>query len=139
QVLGDHVRQAGSLVAPDRLRFDFLHPRSLTEGEKEQGERLVNAEVLANAERTTGVKPYQDAIRDGAIAFFGDKYGDDVRVVSFGDFSTELCGGTHVHRTAEIGLFRIVSEASIGSGVRRIEALTGEPAIARTLDRERML
>jgi alanyl-tRNA synthetase len=139
QVLGDHVRQAGSLVAPDRLRFDFLHPRALTEGEIQQVERLVNAEVLANAERTTRVKPYQDAIRDGAIAFFGDKYGDDVRVVSFGDFSTELCGGTHVHNTAEIGLFRIVSEGSIGSGVRRIEALTGEPAIARTLDRERML
>jgi alanyl-tRNA synthetase len=139
QVLGDHVRQAGSLVAPDRLRFDFLHPQALTEDEIERVERLVNAEVLANAERTTRVKPYQDAIRDGAIAFFGDKYGDDVRVVSFGDFSTELCGGTHVHNTSEVGLFRIVSEGSIGSGVRRIEALTGEPAIARTLDRERML
>jgi alanyl-tRNA synthetase len=139
QVLGGHVRQAGSLVAPDRLRFDFLHPQALTDDELERVERLVNAEVLANAERTTQVKPYQDAIRDGAIAFFGDKYGDDVRVVSFGDFSTELCGGTHVHNTAEVGLFRIVSEGSIGSGVRRIEALTGEPAIARTLDRERML
>jgi alanyl-tRNA synthetase len=139
QVLGDHVRQAGSLVAPDRLRFDFLHPRFLTEDEKERVERLVNAEVLRNDDRTTEVRPYAEAIRDGAIAFFGEKYGADVRVVSFGDFSTELCGGTHVGHTSEVGLFRIVSEGSIGSGVRRIEALTGEPAITRTLDRERML
>jgi len=139
QVLGDHVRQAGSLVAPDRLRFDFLHPKFLTEDEKEQVELLVNAEVLRNDDRTTVVRPYADAISGGAIAFFGEKYGDDVRVVSFGGFSTELCGGTHVGHTSEVGLFRIVSEGSIGSGVRRIEALTGEPAIARTLDRERML
>jgi alanyl-tRNA synthetase len=139
RVLGDHVRQAGSLVAPDRLRFDFLHPQALTEDETEQVERLVNAEVLSNEDRSTVVKPYAEAIRDGAIAFFGDKYGDDVRVVSFGGFSTELCGGTHVGHTAEVGLFRIVSEGSIGSGVRRIEALTGEPAVARTLDRDRLL
>ena len=139
QVLGDHVRQAGSLVAPDRLRFDFLHPRSLTEDEKEQVERLVNAEVLANVERATVVKPYQDAIRDGAIAFFGEKYGDDVRVVSFDGFSTELCGGTHVHGTAEVGLFLIVSEGSIGSGTRRIEAVTGDAAVRRTLERDKLL
>jgi alanyl-tRNA synthetase len=139
QVLGDHVRQAGSLVAPDRLRFDFLHPQALSDHETERVERLVNAEVLENAERTTAVKPYQDAIRDGAIAFFGDKYGDDVRVVSFGNFSTELCGGTHVHGTAEVGLFLIVSEGSIGSGVRRIEAVTGEAAVQRALERDRLL
>ena len=139
QVLGNHVRQAGSLVAPDRLRFDFLHPKFLSEDEKEQVERLVNMEVLRNDDRTTAVQPYTEAISDGAIAFFGDKYGDDVRVVSFGDFSTELCGGTHVDHTSEVGQFRIVSEGSIGSGVRRIEALTGEPAIARTLDQDRML
>jgi alanyl-tRNA synthetase len=139
QVLGNHVRQAGSLVAPDRLRFDFLHPEVITGDEKEQVEHLVNTEVLRNEDRTTAVKPYTEAISDGAIAFFGDKYGDDVRVVSFGDFSTELCGGTHVGHTSEVGLFRIVSEGSIGSGVRRIEALTGEPAIARTLDQDRML
>jgi len=139
QVLGDHVRQAGSLVAPDRLRFDFLHPRPLTEGEKEQVERLVNAEVLANVERATVVKPYQDAIRDGAIAFFGEKYGDDVRVVSFDGFSTELCGGTHVHGTAEVGLFLIVGEGSIGSGTRRIEAITGDAAVRRTLERDKLL
>jgi alanyl-tRNA synthetase len=139
EVLGGHVRQAGSLVAPDRLRFDFLQPRALTGDELEQVEHVVNTEVLRNDDRTTAVKPYADAIGDGAIAFFGDKYGDEVRVVSFGDFSTELCGGTHVDRTSEVGLFRIVSEGSIGSGVRRIEALTGEPAIARTLEADRML
>ena len=139
EVLGSHVRQAGSLVAPDRLRFDFLQPRALTDDELEQVEHLVNNEVLRNDDRTTAVKPYADAIGDGAIAFFGDKYGDEVRVVSFGDFSTELCGGTHVDRTSEVGLVRIVSEGSIGSGVRRIEALTGEPAITRTQDQDRML
>jgi alanyl-tRNA synthetase len=139
QVLGPHVRQAGSLVAPDRLRFDFLHPEALTEDQADEVERLVNAEVLENAERTTRVKPYADAIRDGAIAFFGDKYGKDVRVVSFGDFSTELCGGTHVRQSAEVGLFRIVSEGSIGSGVRRIEAVTGDAAVQRTLERDRLL
>jgi alanyl-tRNA synthetase len=139
RVLGDHVCQAGSLVAPDRLRFDFLHPRALSEDETEQVERLVNAEVLANSERTTVIKPYQDAIRDGAIAFFGEKYGDDVRVVSFGGFSTELCGGTHVHGTAEVGLFLIISEGSTGSGVRRIEAITGDAAVRRVLERDKLL
>jgi alanyl-tRNA synthetase len=139
QVLGPHVRQAGSLVAPDRLRFDFLHPEALTEDQADEVERLVNAEVLENVERTTQVKPYTDAIRDGAIAFFGDRYGDDVRVVSFGNFSTELCGGTHVRQSAEVGLFRIVSEGSIGSGVRRIEAVTGDAAVQRTLERDRLL
>ena len=139
QVLGPHVRQAGSLVAPDRLRFDFLHPRALTEDQAERVERLVNTEVLDDVARETVVKPYADAIRDGAIAFFGDACGDDVRVVSFGDFSAELCGGTHVRRTAEVGLFRIVSEGSVGAGVRRIEAVTGEAAVARTLERERLL
>jgi alanyl-tRNA synthetase len=139
QVLGPHVRQAGSLVAPDRLRFDFLHPVALTEDQADEVERLVNAEVLENIERTTEVRPYNEAIRDGAIAFFGDKYGEEVRVVRFGDFSTELCGGTHVRESAEVGLFRIVSEGSIGSGVRRIEAVTGDAAVQRTLERDRLL
>jgi len=139
QVLGEHVRQAGSLVAPDRLRFDFQHPGAVSQSAADEVERLVNAEVLANIERRTEVKPFGDAVGGGAIAFFGDKYGDDVRVVSFGDFSAELCGGTHVRGTAEIGLFRIVSEGSIGAGVRRIEAVTGEAAIAYTLERERLL
>ncbi len=139
QVLGGHIRQAGSLVAPDRLRFDFLHPLALSEDQVEQVEWLVNAEILENQPRTTEIKPYQDAIRDGAIAFFGDSYGEDVRIVSFGDFSAELCGGTHVAQTAEVGLFRIVSEGSIGSGVRRIEAVTGEAAVQRTLERDKLL
>jgi alanyl-tRNA synthetase len=139
QVLGQHVRQAGSPVAPDRLRFDFLHPRALSEDQAEQVEWLVNAEILANEPRTTQVRPYRDAVGDGAIAFFGDSYGEDVRVVSFGDFSAELCGGTHVHQTAEIGLFLIVSAGSIGSGVRRIEAVTGEAAVRRTLERDKVL
>jgi alanyl-tRNA synthetase len=157
QVLGPHVRQAGSLVAPDRLRFDFLHPVPLTEDQADEVERLVNAEVLANVERTTEVRPYNEAIRDGAIAFFGDRYAElaprgveggssplgptqpEVRVVGFGDFSAELCGGTHVRESAEVGLFRIVSEGSIGSGVRRIEAVTGDAAVERTLERDRLL
>jgi len=139
QVLGHHVRQAGSLVAPDRLRFDFLHPLALSEDQAEQVEWLVNAEILANEPRATEVRPYRDAVRDGAIAFFGDSYGEDVRVVSFGDFSAELCGGTHVRQTAEIGLFQIVSEGSIGSGVRRIEAVTGEAAVQRMLQRDKLL
>ena len=139
QVLGEHVRQAGSLVAPDRLRFDFQHPGALSQDAADEVERLVNAEILANIARRTEVKPFRDAVGGGAIAFFGDKYGADVRVVSFGDFSAELCGGTHVPGTAEIGLFRIVSETSIGAGVRRIEAVTGAAAVAYTLDRDRLL
>ena len=139
EVLGEHVRQAGSLVAPDRLRFDFEHPAPLTPGQADEVERLVNTRVLENAARTTRVRPFQDAVSSGAIAFFGDKYGEDVRVVSFGDFSAELCGGTHVLATAEIGLFRLVSEGSIGAGVRRVEAVTGDTAVAYTLERDRLL
>jgi alanyl-tRNA synthetase len=139
QVLGEHVRQAGSLVAPDRLRFDFQHPQAPSPSEVDQVERLVNAEVLANMRRSTQVRPFQDAVAGGAMAFFGDKYGGEVRVVSFGDFSAELCGGTHVQATAEVGLFRIVSEASIGAGLRRIEAVTGDTAVAYTLERDRLL
>jgi alanyl-tRNA synthetase len=139
RVLGEHVRQAGSLVAPDRLRFDFQHPGALSAAEVDRVERLVNAEVLTNSRRRTEVKPFADAVGSGAIAFFGEKYGHEVRVVSFGDFSAELCGGTHVHTAAEVGLVRIVSESSIGSGVRRIEAVTGEAAVAYTLDRDKLL
>lgn len=138
-VLGDQARQAGSLVAPDRLRFDFHHSRALSEAEIDRVERMVNDEVLANADRRTNVRSYQDAMADGAVAFAGDRYDDEVRVVSFGDFSMELCGGTHVDSTAEVGLFRILGESSVGSGVRRIEAVTGERAVDHTLERDRLL
>jgi alanyl-tRNA synthetase len=138
-VLGEHVRQAGSLVTNGKLRFDFQHPRATQPEELTEVERLVNAEILRNDRRTTAIRTYDDAVRDGAIAFFGDKYGTDVRVVSFGDFSTELCGGTHVDSTGDIGLFRIVSETGIGSGLRRIEAVTGTAALDYTLGREKIL
>lgn len=139
EVLGEHVRQAGSLVAPDRLRFDFQHPGALTADQADRVERLVNTRVLANLTRSTQVRPYAEAVAGGAIAFFGDRYGDDVRVVSFGEVSAELCGGTHVPATAQIGLLRILSEGSIGSGLRRIEAVTGATALDFTLDRDRLL
>ena len=131
-ILGEHVQQAGSLVAPDRLRFDFTHGAMLTQDELDAVEQSVNDAILANypleAEQTT----YQQAVSDGAMALFGEKYGESVRVVRIGvpgeAFSQELCGGTHVHQTGEIGLFRIVSEGSVGAGVRRIEAVTGRAA-----------
>jgi alanyl-tRNA synthetase len=128
KVLGDHAQQAGSLVAPDRLRFDFSHTGPMTPEQIEEVERIVNREVLAN----TPVAPYQTeydtAIADGVTALFGEKYGDEVRVVKIGDYSAELCGGTHVASTGEIGLFRITSETGVAAGVRRIEAITGETA-----------
>ena len=128
KVLGDHVKQAGSLVAPDRLRFDFSHYAGVTADEIERIEALANGEVLANdpvrAYETT--KDEADAM--GAIAFFGDKYGDIVRVLEAGPNSLELCGGTHVRATGDIGTIKIVSEGSIGSNLRRIEAVTGAAA-----------
>jgi alanyl-tRNA synthetase len=126
-VLGEHAAQKGSLVAPDRLRFDFSHGKPLTPEETERVERLVNERVLRNAEVRTDVMPIADAKARGAIAFFGDKYGAIVRMVQM-DESRELCGGTHTRRTGDIGLFKIVSESGIAQGVRRIEALTGEGA-----------
>jgi alanyl-tRNA synthetase len=139
QVLGDHVQQKGSLVAPDRLRFDFAHYEALTADELEQIESLVNEQIRRNSEATTSVLSYDEAIAAGALAFFGDKYGDKVRVLGIGDFSTELCGGTHVHRAGDIGLFKIVAESGIAAGVRRIEAVTGQGALARTRESDRML
>jgi len=125
QVLGTHVKQAGSVVEPGRLRFDFTHYAALTPQELEEVERLVNEQVLANTEVTTDVMDLDKALETGAMALFGEKYGDKVRVVSVPGFSRELCGGTHVRRTGDIGLFKIIYEGSISAGVRRIEAITG--------------
>jgi alanyl-tRNA synthetase len=131
QVLGTHVKQAGSVVEPGRLRFDFTHYSGLTQDERLEVERLVNQQILANTEVTTDVMNLDDALSTGAMALFGEKYGDSVRVVSIPGFSRELCGGTHVGRTGDIGLFKIVYEGSISQGVRRIEAITGEVALER--------
>ncbi len=128
EVLGDHARQAGSLVAPDRLRFDFLHLKPVSAEERARLQARVNEHVLAALPVGTAIMAYRDAVASGAMALFGEKYGDEVRVVSIDEYSRELCGGTHVQSTAEIGLFVIVSESSVGSGIRRIEALTGRGA-----------
>nr|AQQ74798.1 hypothetical protein [uncultured bacterium] len=124
-VLGPHVKQAGSLVAPDRLRFDFVHFAPVTREQQLEIERLVNEQILKNTPVQTEVKNTQEAIAAGAMALFGEKYGDKVRVVSVPGFSQELCGGTHVRATGDIGLFAIVSEGGVAAGVRRIEAITG--------------
>ncbi len=129
KVLGTHVQQKGSLVAPDRLRFDFAHTQAVTPGELTEIERLVNAQIRANAPSETRVMGYDNAVAAGAIALFGEKYEKDVRVLRMGEFSMELCGGTHVQRAGDIGLFKIVSESGVASGVRRIEALTGAGAL----------
>ena len=139
QVLGDHVVQKGSLVAPERLRFDFSHFKPMSADELQRVEAMVNAEVRRNAAAEVHNMAYDDAIAFGAMALFGEKYGDEVRVLKMGDFSTELCGGTHVGRTGDIGLFKITSEAGVASGVRRIEAVTGAGALAWVADEERRL
>ena len=139
KVLGDHVTQKGSLVAPERLRFDFSHFKPLSREELARVEVMVNAEVRHNTAADVRQMAYDDAIEFGAMALFGEKYGDEVRVLKMGEFSTELCGGTHVSRTGDIGLFKIVSEAGVASGVRRIEAVTGEGALAWVVDEERRL
>ena len=127
--LGNHVRQAGSLVAPDRLRFDFNHTGSIPEEKLALIETHVNQRIREDASVSIQETNFDDAIRQGALAFFGDKYGDRVRVVKIGDFSTELCGGTHVHRSGEIGIFKLHFEGGVAAGVRRVEAFTGEGAL----------
>jgi alanyl-tRNA synthetase len=130
QQLGSHVRQKGSLVAPDRLRFDFSHAQPLTADERLAVERVVNEQVYRDAPVTTDVRPTEEAVKSGAMALFGEKYGDTVRVVSIPGFSLELCGGTHVSATGQIGPFVLTEEAGVAAGVRRIEALTGAGAVA---------
>ena len=139
KVLGTHVTQKGSLVAPDRLRFDFSHYAALTPEELREIERQVNAEIRANAPAETRVMKFDDAVASGAMALFGEKYDEDVRVLRLGDYSTELCGGTHVARAGDIGLFRILSEGGIASGVRRIEAVTGQGALDHVVATDQLL
>ena len=146
--LGSHVTQKGSLVAPDRLRFDFTHPKPLGEDEIAAIEAEVNAQIRANTEVATRLMGYEEALEAGAIALFGEKYSDEVRVLAMGEeraedtrrpYSVELCGGTHVRRLGDIALFKIVSQSAVGAGVRRVEALTGEAARSYLLEEERRL
>jgi alanyl-tRNA synthetase len=139
QILGDHVKQAGSLVAPDRLRFDFTHFTRLSPQELERIERLVNEKLWDNTAVQVDVTTLDQAIASGALALFGEKYGEDVRTIEVPGFSKELCGGTHARATGEIGFFTITSEAGIGSGVRRIEAVTGPGAYEYVKRDERIL
>jgi alanyl-tRNA synthetase len=140
QVLGSHVQQKGSLVAPDRLRFDFSHYEAVTAEQLRQIEDLVNKQIRRNIPAETRHMKYDDAVASGAIALFGEKYDDEVRVLRLGDgFSVELCGGTHVSSTGDIGVFKITSESGVASGVRRIEAVTGASAMKWIDENQRSL
>src|SRR5690606_27518484 len=139
EVLGPNASQRGSLVAPDRLRFDFSHDAPVTREQLDAIEDLVNEWIAENEPAVVEEMPYRDAIGAGAIAMFGEKYGDRVRVVRFGDFSIELCGGTHARATGDIGLLKIVGESGVASGVRRIEAVTGAEALRRWRQQEQAL
>ena len=138
-MLGPHVQQRGSLVDPSRTRFDFSHNEPMTDGQIREVESLVNREIRRNHEVSARILKYDDAIKAGAMALFGEKYGDEVRVLGMGEFSTELCGGTHVRRTGDIGLFKIVAESGVAAGIRRVEAVTGDGALAWVQDREAKL
>jgi alanyl-tRNA synthetase len=138
-VLGSHVEQKGSLVTPDRLRFDFAHFQAMTREELDQVEQIVKEQIEQNLTVSTDIMGIEDAKKSGAMALFGEKYGDEVRVVSMGDFSKELCGGTHVSATGVIGPFKILSEAGVAAGVRRIEALTGDAVLAYYKKQEELL
>jgi alanyl-tRNA synthetase len=133
------VQQKGSLVDAQRTRFDFSHNEPMDGAQLRQVEELVNHEVRRNTEVSVRVMKYDDAIKAGAMALFGEKYGDDVRVVGMGEFSTELCGGTHVRRTGDIGLFKIVSESGVAAGIRRVEAVTADGALAYVQQQEARL
>jgi len=139
RVLGSHVTQAGSLVAADHLRFDFSHGFSMKDREVEQIEELVNEQVQANVTVNRLEMNLDEALRTGAMALFGEKYGDRVRVIKIGDFLTELCGGTHLDQTGELGLFKVETEGAVASGIRRIEALAGTAAVEAVVRRERVL
>jgi alanyl-tRNA synthetase len=139
KVLGTHVLQKGSLVAADRLRFDFSHSQALSPAELRRVEELVNSEIRGNAPVETQVMALDEAVASGAMSLFGEKYDSDVRVLSMGDFSMELCGGTHVQRTGDIGLFKILGESGVAAGVRRVEAMTGNAAYGWVVHTEQVL
>jgi alanyl-tRNA synthetase len=138
-VLGSSVHQAGSLVDPDKLRFDFAHQGPVKDDALATIEEEINARIRENAAVTVEEMAYDDAIKAGALAFFGDKYGDRVRVVRMGDFSVELCGGTHISRTGDVGVFKLEAESGVAAGVRRIEAATGQGALETIRKREKIL
>jgi len=139
KVLGAHVQQKGSLVDAQRTRFDFSHNEPISDAQLRQVEDLVNREIRHNTEISVRVMKYDDAIKAGAMALFGEKYGDEVRVIGMGEFSTELCGGTHVRRTGDIGFFKIVSESGVAAGIRRVEAVTADGALAWVQEQEARL
>ena len=139
QILGDHIKQAGSLVSPERFRFDFTHFATLSSSELRQIEQLINEKIREDIEVKTQVTTLEEGLNEGAVAIFEEKYGETVRMVIINDFSKELCGGVHVHSTGQLGLFKIISESSIAAGMRRIEALTAEEALKYVQDTDEII